>query len=110
MSGLIDRAEARGLVARTTGHPDGRAVRVRLTEQGAKLAARFADEVYAELRTVLAPLSDRDQRQLFQLADAILAASDVVPWLGTDALARPLERVRLPVSDGQHRTPEGDSA
>ena len=73
VSGLIDRAEARGLVARTTGHPDGRAVRVRLTEQGAKLAARFADEVYAELRTVLAPLSDSDQRQLFQLADAILA-------------------------------------
>jgi DNA-binding MarR family transcriptional regulator len=73
VSGLIDRAEDRGLVARTTGHPDGRAVRVRLTEQGAELAARFADEVYAELDRLLAPLSDRDQRQLFQLADAILA-------------------------------------
>lgn len=74
VSGLIDRAEGRGLVARTTGHPDGRAVRVRLTEQGAELAARFAAEVYAELQRVLAPLSDRDQRQLYRLADAILAA------------------------------------
>jgi DNA-binding MarR family transcriptional regulator len=74
VSGLIDRAERRGLVARTTGHPDGRAVHVRLTEQGAELATRFADEVYAELETLLAQLSDRDQRQLFELADAILAA------------------------------------
>lgn len=74
VSGLIDRAERRGLVARTTGHPDGRAVHVRLTEQGAELAARFAAEVYAELETLLAPLSDREQRQLFELARVILAA------------------------------------
>ncbi len=74
VSGLIDRAEARGLVVRTTGHPDGRAVRVRLTEAGAELAARFADEVYAELQRVLSPLSDRDQGRLFQLAGAVLAA------------------------------------
>ena len=73
VSGLIDRAEDRGLVARTKGHPDGRAVRVRLTEQGAELAAQFADQVYAELDRLLARLSDRDQRQLFQLAEAILA-------------------------------------
>ena len=73
VSGLIDRAESRGLVARTTGHPDGRAVRVRLTEQGDALAARFADQVYAELEEMLAPLSDRDQRELFRLAEAILA-------------------------------------
>ena len=73
VSGLIDRAERRGLVARTAGHPDGRTVHVRLTEQGAVLAARFAAEVYAELETVLAPLSDRDQRQLFTLANALLA-------------------------------------
>jgi len=73
VSGLIDRAERRGLVARTTGHPDGRAVHVRLTELGAELATRFAGEVYAELGTLLAPLSDPDQRQLSELADAILA-------------------------------------
>ncbi len=74
VSGLIDRAERRGLVARTTGHPDGRSVRVRLTEQGAELAARFAAAVYAELETLLAPLSDRDQAQLSNLAGVILAA------------------------------------
>ena len=81
--GLIDRAERRGLVVRTTGHPDGRTVHVRLTEQGAELAARFAGEVYAELETLLAPLSDREQRRLSQLADAILATqtSPLAPQL-----------------------------
>jgi DNA-binding MarR family transcriptional regulator len=83
VSGLIDRAERRGLVVRTTGHPDGRTVHVRLTEQGAELAARFAGEVYAELETLLAPLSDREQRRLSQLADAILATqtSPLAPQL-----------------------------
>jgi DNA-binding MarR family transcriptional regulator len=73
VSGLIDRAERRGLVTRTTGHPDGRAVRVRLTESGAELATRLADEVYAELSTLLAPLSDSDQLKLAELAGLILA-------------------------------------
>ena len=73
VSGLIDRAERRGLVVRTAGHPDGRTVHVRLTAQGAALAARFAAEVYAELATVLTPLPDHDQRQLFTLANALLA-------------------------------------
>ena len=83
VSGLIDRAERRGLVVRTTGHPDGRTVHVRLTEQGAELAARFAGEVYAELETLLAPLSAREQRRLSQLADAILATqtSPLAPQL-----------------------------
>jgi DNA-binding MarR family transcriptional regulator len=74
VSGLIDRAERRGLVTRTTGHADGRAVHVRLTSQGAELATRFAGEVYAELEALLATLPYRDQRQLAELAGAILAA------------------------------------
>jgi DNA-binding MarR family transcriptional regulator len=74
VSGLIDRAERRGLVARTTGHPDGRAVHVRLTAEGAALATRLAGEAYAELGTLLAPLPDRDQRRLAELTNAILAA------------------------------------
>jgi len=73
VSGLIDRAERRGLVIRTTGHPDGRAVHVRLTAAGCELATRFAGEAYAELSTLLAPLTDRDQRRLSQLARLILA-------------------------------------
>jgi DNA-binding MarR family transcriptional regulator len=85
VSGLIDRAERRGLVVRTTGHPDGRAVHVRLTEQGAELATRFADEVYAELETRLAPLSDREQRRLLELA-AQLGGPNRTQHLGREAV------------------------
>jgi DNA-binding MarR family transcriptional regulator len=74
VSGLIDRAERRGLVVRTTGHADGRAVHVRLTTKGAGLAAELADEVYAALETLLTPLPARDRRQLADLATVILAA------------------------------------
>jgi DNA-binding MarR family transcriptional regulator len=74
VSGLIDRAERRGLVARTAGHPDGRTVHVHLTELGAALTARFAADVYAELETLLAPLADHDQHRLFELANALHAA------------------------------------
>jgi DNA-binding MarR family transcriptional regulator len=74
VSGLVDRAERRGLVTRTTGHPDGRAVHVRLTAEGADLATRLAGEVYAELAALLAPLPAPDQRQLAGLAHTILAA------------------------------------
>jgi DNA-binding MarR family transcriptional regulator len=73
VSGLIDRAERRGLVTRTTGHADGRAVHVRLTDHGAQLAIRFADEVYGELDALLAPLSDRDRRRFSELAGVIVA-------------------------------------
>ncbi len=74
VSGLVDRAERRGLVIRTTGHADGRAVRVRLTGAGAELANRFADHVYTALRTLLEPLSDGDQLRLAESAGMILAA------------------------------------
>jgi DNA-binding MarR family transcriptional regulator len=73
VTGLIDRAERRGLVARTAGHPDGRTVHVQLTGQGAALAARFAADAYAELETLLAPLADHDRHRLFELAEALLA-------------------------------------
>jgi DNA-binding MarR family transcriptional regulator len=74
ISGLIDRAERRGLVVRTTGHRDGRAVHVQLTKGGTELAHRFAAEVYAELETLLTPLPEQAQRQLARLATTILAS------------------------------------
>jgi DNA-binding MarR family transcriptional regulator len=74
VSGLVDRAERRGLVARTTGRPDGRAVHVRLTADGAQLAAAFAGEAYAALGSLLAPLPDGDQHRLAELAAAIIDA------------------------------------
>jgi DNA-binding MarR family transcriptional regulator len=53
VSGLVGRAQKRGLVQRTAGgHADGRAVHVRLTAAGRAIAATFAEEVATELATL----------------------------------------------------------
>jgi DNA-binding MarR family transcriptional regulator len=55
MSGLIERAEKRGLLARAPDPSDGRAVNVFLTRDGAELA----DALYARIEQELAPATDR---------------------------------------------------
>src|SRR5262245_63047969 len=45
ISGLVDRAERRGLVRRTPNADDGRSVDVALTAAGRRVAARGADVV-----------------------------------------------------------------
>ncbi|MEU4805667.1 MarR family transcriptional regulator [Actinosynnema sp. NPDC023587] len=63
MSGLVERAERRGLVARGKSAEDRRAVDVFITPAGHELAERVQEEV----RATLAPLLDRlraDERRL----------------------------------------------
>jgi DNA-binding MarR family transcriptional regulator len=55
VSGLIDRAVARGLVQRTSSRDDGRAVRVSLSPDG----RRLAEIVTAEVGDLMAPMLDR---------------------------------------------------
>ena len=74
MSGLIARAEKRGLVARAPNVEDGRATDVFLTGDGAKLVQRL----HAQMREALVPLtgrlSDADQRLLQELLERMLWA------------------------------------
>ncbi|GGN64896.1 hypothetical protein GCM10010112_25560 [Actinoplanes lobatus] len=76
MSGLIDRAERRGLLAREKNPNDGRVVDVFLTPAGHELTRRL----YGEARAILAPELDRlrpDQReQLLALLNPILEPDD----------------------------------
>jgi MarR family transcriptional regulator, lower aerobic nicotinate degradation pathway regulator len=74
VTGLIDRAERRGLASRTSGRPDGRAVHVRLTTAGAELANRLASEIYADLARMLETLPAAGRRRLADLAESVLAA------------------------------------
>lgn len=79
MTGLVDRAERRGLLRRraapTVG--DGRAVEVELTAEGRRLAKRGATEI----RRALAPRTDHlpaaDRRRLQQLLERLLERADV---------------------------------
>ena len=70
MTGLVERAEARGIMARASGQDDGRVIDVFLTSEGLKLAAR----VERQIQEALAPLTDRleaaDQRRLRGIARA----------------------------------------
>jgi len=76
MSGLIDRAEKRGLLARAPSAEDGRASEVFLTPEGVKLVARL----FLEVRQALAPLADRlnaaEQRRLQELLRRMLDAPE----------------------------------
>ncbi|MFI0793928.1 MarR family winged helix-turn-helix transcriptional regulator [Micromonospora rubida] len=68
MSGLIDRAERRGLLARGKSAEDRRAVDVFLTAAGLELTERL----YAEVRAALLPATGRlDPEQRHRLAELI---------------------------------------
>ena len=73
LSGLVDRAERRGLLARAPSAGDGRAVEVFITPVGAAHAAR----VHASIRQALSPLTNElapaDQRRLQSLLEKILS-------------------------------------
>jgi DNA-binding MarR family transcriptional regulator len=72
MSGLVERAERRGLLARAKSAGDGRAVDVFMTPAGRELAER----VHAEVRRALAPTTDRldagERRALTGLLERML--------------------------------------
>lgn len=86
---MVDRLEESGLVVRTVGEvpSDRRAVTLRLTDQGERLAATVADAVLEQLslmRTVQAELTS-----VIDLMDAELDS-----WDGEDAFSRRLGRGR----------------
>jgi DNA-binding MarR family transcriptional regulator len=63
LTGLVDRAERRGLAVRVPVPGDRRAMRVTLTDVGRRSAAAFHAEVTAELRQLLSPLAPQDREQ-----------------------------------------------
>lgn len=72
VTGLVDRAERRGLVERVSDPDDGRAVRIKLTRTGRTLMTRGATEVEEELLAATADLTDPRRRQLASLLSRIL--------------------------------------
>lgn len=75
VSGLVDRAQRRGLVERAASRtPDGRAIRVLLTPRGRKLAADFADRVSEEIDRLVEELSPAQRERLALQAARIVSA------------------------------------
>src|SRR5690242_10414155 len=74
MSGLVDRAERRGLLARDKNPDDGRVVDVVLTPAGHELTARAYLEVRDTLMPTLERLTPAGRTQLVGLLDTLLGS------------------------------------
>lgn len=74
MTGLVDRAERRGLLARAPSAEDDRAIEVFLTPDGLQLVERLRSQVQAALAPLSDGLSPSDQRRLEGLLRRMLDA------------------------------------
>ncbi len=72
MTGLVDRAEKRGLLRRAPNADDGRAVDVFLSPAGAELAERLYARASRALSPLTSELTPAGQRQLQTLLEQML--------------------------------------
>jgi len=73
-SGLVDRAERRGLVTRLPSADDGRAVLVALTDAGREIVSRAAADFSSDILAMLDPLPQADRVALQAIVSRLLAA------------------------------------
>jgi MarR family transcriptional regulator, lower aerobic nicotinate degradation pathway regulator len=74
VTGLVDRAERRGLVARVPSEADRRSVLVSLTEQGRALTTSVSADFASDMTSLLALLPTADQAALSSLISRLLVA------------------------------------
>jgi DNA-binding MarR family transcriptional regulator len=74
ITGLVDRAERRGLVQRVPSTVDRRVIQVSLTGKGRSLASRVEARFATDVAALLEPLSASDRKALTGLASRILVA------------------------------------
>jgi DNA-binding MarR family transcriptional regulator len=74
ISGLVDRAEKRGLMQRTPNRLDGRGIDVALTAEGSQLAEQGAAKVAEALSPLIGTLSPHEARRLTALLERMLGS------------------------------------
>src|ERR1700722_1847645 len=74
ITGLVDRAERRGLVTRVPSPTDRRSVRVSLTDYGRSLISQASTGFQADISMLLAPLAPSDRDALASLISRVLVA------------------------------------
>jgi DNA-binding MarR family transcriptional regulator len=78
VTGLIDRAERRGLVRRASRPEDGRAVRVAITPAGRDVAHRGSQEIARQLGGLLAELTAGEQSSFASMARRLIGPARAV--------------------------------
>jgi len=76
LSGLVDRAEKRGLVERIPSPSDRRAATIRITVQGRKLARVIEEAATAEVDVLVQALPEADRKRLAALVGRVVLAFD----------------------------------
>jgi len=76
LTGLMDRAERRGLARRSPVPGDRRALQATLTDAGRRAAAAFHTEVGAELSRLVASLAPADREHFRAALAEIIAGRD----------------------------------
>lgn len=74
ITGLVDRAERRGLVVRIPSTADRRSVLVSLTDEGRSLASEVATRFEADVSTMLDGLRPSDRAALSRVVSRVLVA------------------------------------
>jgi DNA-binding MarR family transcriptional regulator len=82
ITGLVDRAEKRGLLQRTPNPADGRAVDVMLSAEGMELAERGATEIARSLSPMTSTLTPADAHRLTALLERMLARAEQLATSG----------------------------
>jgi DNA-binding MarR family transcriptional regulator len=90
VTGLVDRAERRGLVTRTVSTEDRRAFRVSLTDLGRSLIEQIAQEFQEEGDAMLGGLSPAERSSLSALASRVVVAYDAGQGVDLLEVTRPL--------------------
>jgi len=74
VTGLVDRAERRGLVARIPSTTDRRAILVSLTDDGRSLVSQAAARFGADVSALLSHLPPRERETLSRIISRLLVA------------------------------------
>ncbi|MFC4114355.1 MarR family winged helix-turn-helix transcriptional regulator [Nonomuraea zeae] len=79
LTGLMNRAERRGLALRSSVPGDRRAIQVTLTDEGRQAAVAFHTEMRAEMDRLLLPLADEDRERFRSTMAAIVTRCGAGP-------------------------------
>ncbi len=78
LTGLVDRAERRGLAKRVPVPGDRRALRVTLSDTGSRVAHAFHADATEELNRLLTPLAPAEREHFRSMMATIIAAAGQV--------------------------------
>ncbi|MET8676825.1 MarR family transcriptional regulator [Streptomyces sp. NPDC004647] len=98
LSGLVDRSESNGLVQREADPRDSRAVRVALTDRGARIADRFYTDACRRIQDLSTGLGDDERDTLARLLARLVLDNKVPVVFVGDRTAGPQDGTELGTS------------